>query len=158
MTQKHMRAAAGYGWISRAWLRLHEPRIISAVYGAAYLVAAALGVWTTMAPPQSIEGVTGAALMAIVTCAIAAGGALGVVTVAVGVYWAERTAALLIELGLVVYLGLTIYLQVIGSGNRGLTIMVICFAGLLFGIRFHWIGSRPYNPRIHPVAPEGSGA
>lgn len=158
MTQKHFRKAAGMGWVNRAWARLHEPRIISAVYGAAYTLAMAVGIWCTIAPPQSIEGITGRVLMTIVTGIIAAGGAFGVITTARGIYWAERTAAWLIIVGLALWGGLTIYLQIIGTGNRGLTIMAALFGIALFGLRFHWIGDRPYNPRIHPVAPEGSGA
>lgn len=154
MTQKHFRKAAGMGWVTRAWSRLHEPRIVSAVYGAAYTLATAVGIWCTIAPPQSIEGITGRVLMAIITGIIAVGGGLGVITTARGIYWAERAAAWLIITGLSVWGGMTIYLQFVGSGNRGMTIMAALFGIALFGLRFTWIGDRPYNPRSHPVPPE----
>ena len=156
MTQKHLRKAAGMGWLDRAWSRLHEPRIISAVYGAAYTLATTVGIWCTIDPPRSIEGVTGRALMAIITGTITLGGIFGAITTARGVYWAERAAAWLIITGLSVWGGLTIYLQFVGTGNRGMTIMAALFGIALFGLRFTWIGDRPYNPRSRPIPPESA--
>lgn len=152
MTQKHFRKAAGMGWLSRAWSRLHEPRIISAVYGAAYAVASIVGLWALASPPRSLEGAAGVALTALIAGAIAIGGLLGVVTVAWGIYWMERTAVYLQITGLTFWSGLTIYLQIVGEGNRGFTIMAALVCIGFYGLRFHWIGDRPYNPRIHPSA------
>lgn len=153
MTQRHLREAAGAGRLRRAWHRLHEPRIISAVYGTAYAVAAIVGVWTTVSPPQSIEGQTGPVLMGMITVMVTIGGLIGVWTTLLGVYWAERTAAWAIIAGLTAWGGMTAYLQATGTGNRGLTLMACLFAIGLFSLRFYWIGDRPYNPRSHPVPP-----
>lgn len=153
MTQKNLRRAAGIGWLGRAWLRLHEPRIISAVYGVAYGIALTVGIWCTASPPQSIEGQTGPLLMGLITMLIAVGGAVGVATVMRGVYWAERTAAWLTITGLAAWGGMTVWLQLTGTGNRGLTLMACLFGIGFFGIRFWWIGDRPYNPRSHPTPP-----
>lgn len=151
MTEEHIRRAAGEGWLARAWLRLHEPRIISAVYGVAYAATTLIGVWTTVSPPRSIEGETGPWLMAMITLMVAAGGLFGVVTVALGLYWAERSAVALTIGGLALWGGMTIYLQLVGAGNRGLTLLACLLSIGFFGVRTFWISARPYSPRIHPV-------
>lgn len=39
MTQHFIKKLAGFGWLKRAYYRFHEPRIVSAIYGAIYTLA-----------------------------------------------------------------------------------------------------------------------
>lgn len=152
MSQKHIRRLTGFGWVKRAWLRLHEPRVLSTAYGVWYLIMAGVWLRAFFEPPQTIENTFGTALVSIISVLIVLGGVTGVATVLNGAYWAERTAVALIILGLTGYLALTLTLEVVGTGNRqpgmGSTLGAIGFTWL----RAWWIYDRPYNPRRRSLA------
>ena len=148
MTKSHIRRAASWGWAKRSWARLHEPRIISSLYGCFYVAAVAVGIWCTISPPQTVEGVTGRLLMGMITIIIALGGVFGVVTVASGNHWVERTAPALIITGAAFWTGLTVFLQFASeSGNRGLTIFAGACTVAFFALRYVWITDSPYSRR-----------
>lgn len=155
MTQKFIRKLAGWGPLKRAIAQLHEPRIVSAIYGAAYVVATIVGAISITSPPRTIEHAAGDLLMTIIATAITLGGALGIVTVAAGNYWVERYAAALMLLGGTGYLLMVLYLQAITTdGNRLFQAGAIFTAGLFFAVRYYWVGDRPYNPRRPRARPE----
>lgn len=154
MTQKHIRRRARVPWYKRAWMQLHEPRVVSATYGAVYFVAVIVGSISMFNPPRTIEAAAGDVLMAIIASLITLGGVIGVVTVAKGVYWIERYAAALMILGSAAYLAMALFLQVTTSGNRLLQAGAILAAGCFFGVRYWWINDRPYNPRKKRTRPQ----
>ncbi|WBL18528.1 hypothetical protein [Citricoccus sp. NR2] len=151
MTQSHIRRAAGYGWPRRAWARLHEPRIISAVYGGAYTIMTILGAISVVHPPGTINHVAGGVLMTIIAGCCALGGLIGIITVANGAYWAERTAVGVSLLGLGGYWLMAAYLAVTAEGNRWMQLMALTLAVLFIAVRLHWVNARPYNPRRMPT-------
>src|SRR5690625_7605792 len=101
MTQKHIRKLAGYGPIRRAIARLHEPRIISAIYGGVYTVALLVGLYNFFDPPRTIaDAADNPILLYAIAGGISAGGLLGMIPVARGLYWVDRYAAGLLEVGI----------------------------------------------------------
>lgn len=145
MSQDHIRRGAGMGWIRRAAMQLHEPRIVSAVYGAAYTLSAIVGLITIFYPPLTFEGLVGQAIMSYIGAAIAAGGILGMVTIIKGCFWVERYAVGLITAGLGFHLLLTIIATIMSLGNRQLTIMALTFAIGFILMRSIWIFKSPYR-------------
>lgn len=147
MTQHHIRKLAGWGPIRRAWYQLHEPRIISAIYGGIYTIALLVGVYNFFDPPRTIaEAADNPILLYLIAGGISAGGLLGMITVARGVYWVERYAAGLLGGGISLYWIISAWLTLFSGGSRWMSLMTTTFAVILILIRYYWINSRPYNP------------
>ena len=147
MSQHHIRRLAGYGPIRRAIARLHEPRIISAIYGGVYTIALLVGLYNFFDPPRTIvEAADNPILLYAIAGGISAGGLLGMITVARGLYWVERFAAGLLGGGLGLYWIISAWLTIFGGGSRWMSLMTTTFAVILILIRYYWINSRPYNP------------
>lgn len=151
MTQQHIRRAAGYGWAKRSWARLHEPRIVSAGYGLGYTLMTILGAISVAHPPRTINHLAGDVLMMTIAGCCALGGLIGIITVANGAYWAERTAVGISLLGLVGYWLMVAYLAITAEGNRWMQLMALTLAVLFIAVRLHWVNARPYNPRRVPT-------
>lgn len=147
MTQSYIRRAAGWGPVRRSWGKLHEPRIISSIYGGWWTLAVVLGGYSIFHPPRTVEAVAGDVLMSIVAGLIAVSGAIGVVSVAKGAYWTERYAVKFAIPSLLVYIGVVAYLWWESEGNRGLQIFGLTGAVLFTGIRLYWVNQRPYSER-----------
>lgn len=91
MNQHFIRKLAGWGPVKRAWAILYEPRWISAIYGGIYTIAFMVGLYNFFDPPRTIvEAAENLILLYLIAGGITAGGALGMITVARGVYWIER--------------------------------------------------------------------
>jgi heme A synthase len=148
MTQHHIRKLAGWGPIRRAIARLHEPRIISAIYGAVYTIALLVGVYNFFDPPRTIvEAADNPWLLWIALAAMTLGGILGVITVTTGRYWLERYAATLLAGGLTIYWLIGAWLAIFSGGSRILSLFTTTLAIVCVLLRFYWINDRPYNPR-----------
>ena len=147
MTQHYIRRLAGYGPIRRAIARLHEPRIISAIYGGVYTIALLVGLYNFFDPPRTImEAADNPILLYAIAGGISAGGALGVYTVAAGVYWLERYATGLLGGGISLYWIISLWLTLFSGGSRWMSLMTTTFAVTLILVRYYWISDRPYNP------------
>ena len=147
MTQKHIRLGAGWGPIRRAIERLHEPRIISAVYGGVYTIALLVGVYNFFDPPRTImEAADNPILLYAIAGGISAGGLLGMIAIARGLYWVERYAAGLLGGGLGLYWLISAWLTIFSGGSRWMSLMTTTFAVILILIRYYWVADRPYNP------------
>ena len=147
MTQHHIRKLAGYGPIKRAIARLHEPRSISAIYGGVYTIALLVGLYNFFDPPRTImEAADNPILLYAIAGGISAGGILGMITVARGLYWVERFAAGLLGGGIGLYWIISAWLTLFSGGSRWMSLMTTTFAVTLILIRYYWINSRPYNP------------
>ena len=147
MSQHHIQRLAGWGPIKRAIARLHEPRIISAVYGGVYTIALLVGLYNFFDPPRTImEAADNPILLYAIAGGITAGGALGVYTVAAGVYWLERYATGLLGGGISLYWIISLWLTLFSGGSRWMSLMTTTFAAILVFMRYYWIADRPYNP------------
>lgn len=145
MTQSYIQRAAGWGPIKRFWARLHEPRVISAIYGGWWTLATVLGGYSIIWPPRTIEALAGDVLMMIIAGFITIGGIVGMVSVARGAFWSERFAVAFAVMGLCGYLAMVGYLWWSSEGNRGLQSFALVGAALFTGIRLHWVNDRPYS-------------
>lgn len=148
MTQHFIQKLAGFGWLKRAYYRFHEPRIVSAIYGAIYTVAVIVGVYNFFDPPRTIvEAADNPWLLWLALASITIGGVLGVITVATGRYWLERYAATLVGGGLTIYWLIGAWLAIFSGGSRILSLFTTTLAIVCVLLRFYWINDRPYNPR-----------
>lgn len=143
--------------VHRNWVRLHEPRVISGVYGVWWLTVTVLAGWSVFHPPRTIEEAAGDVLMSIISAVLTVGGLIGVVSVIRGVFWTERSAVAFVALGLFGYIVMVGYLWATGEGSRGLQLMGLIGAGVLTLIRLHWVMSKPYS-RTSEIQVIGSGA
>lgn len=150
MSQHYIRKNAGWGWLKRGWNLLHEPRLVSAVYGAWYTILAVVWGRAFFVPPRTVEGALGENGMTLVAVIIAIGAIIGAVTVATGTYWAERTPMALVAVGLAGYLAITLYLEATGTGNRQPGAASTLGAIVLTLLRSYWIYDRPYHPDRKP--------
>lgn len=154
MSQKIIRQMAGWGPIRRAVARLHEPRVVSAVYGGIYTIALLVGIYNFFDPPQTIvQAANNPWLLYATTGAISAGGLLGMVTVARGLYWVERYAAGALASGLGLYWLISAWLTIFGGGSRWMSLMTTTFAVILVLLRYYWVNDRPFNPNRITAAP-----
>ena len=149
MTQEHIRRNAGYGWLQRSWMTLHEPRIISAVYGGVYTIALLVGLYNFFDPPRTImEAADNPILLYAIAGGISTGGLLGMIAIARGLYWVERYAAGLLGGGLGLYWLISAWLTLFSGGSRWMSLMTTTFAVILILIRYYWVADRPYNPNL----------
>lgn len=131
--------------LHRAWQRIREPRVVSALYGAWWCACLAFGAYSVVNPPRSVEHVAGDVLMMIIAGCFTLGGGIGVVSVALGSYWAERSAVSFVLLGFVGYVIMVGWIWVTGDGHRGLQMMALTGAAMMTALRLHWVGARPYS-------------
>ena len=147
MSQNIIRKQAGLPWYKRVYYRLHEPRVVSAIYGCVYVIALCVGVYNFFDPPRTIvEAADNPLLLHLIAGGITAGGALGVYTVASGVYWLERYAAGFLAGGISLYWIISLWLTLFSGGSRWMSLMTTTFAAILIFMRYYWINQRPYNP------------
>lgn len=151
MSQHWIRKNAGYGWAKRAWMKLREPRAISAVYGIWYALLTAVWGRAIINPPSTIEGALGENGMFLVAVTITFGALFGMVTVATGNYGLERTPMKLIALGLAGYLLIVLVLEILGTGNRQPGMASTLGAIALTLLRSYWIYDRLYHPDRRPA-------
>lgn len=150
MSQHFIRKLAGYGPIKRAVMQLHEPRWVSAIYGALYLVYLTFGTLSIINPSLTIGDAVGPFLTCSMSVAMVASGVVGVTSVARGSYWAERFAVVLAALGIFGYGATTFWLAWTQTGYRWWPIMLIAGSSVALAVRPAWIWSREYSPnKVH---------
>ena len=135
------------------WLRVHQPRVISALYFAIYLCLLGGGIAAIMEPPGSIQGEVGAVAMYTLAGLLAFGGLVGSVAALPGIWWLERTAVLSIGLSAGIYGFIITALHFTEGGNRLLQLSFVMTVGFMQAVRWHRIRERPYDPDRAPAAP-----
>ena len=148
MTQHYIRKLAGWGPVKRAWAQLHEPPIVSAIYGAWYIALLCIGLYSMFNPPRTIEAAAGDALMSTIAGLLAIAGAWGVITIATGDAWLERFAVGFGVLGWFTYEVISAYLWAASTtGNRGMATLGILGSLILTGGRWYWIRKISFSER-----------
>jgi hypothetical protein len=111
----HNDAAASHMLIFR------EPAVINAAQIVGNLLAAFCGIMAMAGGfPTIVTGQIGPVLSVWVGAVLAAGGILGAVTVAMGVWWLERVALLITGLGWVLLLPATLSFAMAGRSTGGI--------------------------------------
>lgn len=131
----------------RAWLRVHQPRVISALYCAIYLALTYAGISAFISPPRSVEGVIGQVAITILALLLVLGGSLGAPSALRGVWWLERVAVVAVAFSAFIYGSIVLALEIQAStGNRQLQLMFILVTLLMQAVRWQSIRKRPYDP------------
>jgi len=134
----------------RAWTKVHQPRVISALYCVIYTLLLLGGISALIDPPRSIEGTIGAAAMTLLASLLTLGGALGAPASLVGAWWLERLAVVSVGFSAGIYGAIIITLDVQAtSGNRQLQLSMVLVVLLMQAVRWHRIKQRPYDPDRH---------
>ncbi|MBT8162787.1 MULTISPECIES: hypothetical protein [Arthrobacter] len=128
------------------WLKVQEPRALSAIYFFAYQVVAVAGAAVIIDPPHSIQSGIGAVLMFSWAGLLVFGGILGALTTLPGIWWLERAAALACMFAIVIYGVVVISLPLTQVSVRVLSICFVIFAILAFAVRLVKIRHSAYDP------------
>lgn len=91
-------------WWRRAWSRVKEPRVVSALAWVGYLVLALAAGYSLIDPPTVLTSIAGGVAARIMTGLVALGGAIGSVTALPGWWEMERTGIAMILGGVSIYI------------------------------------------------------
>lgn len=130
----------------RLWLMLHEPRIITAVTGAAWGVLIGIGLSALLAPPATIAHELGPTLTVIWAACLLVGGSLGMVGCLPGWWWVERTGIISAITGSIIYLIVVLSLHYAQPGSRLTQAGYILLGILLLVIRWLRIRGAQLDP------------
>lgn len=128
------------------WLRVQEPRALSAIYFFAYLAIGVLGLAVVVDPPRSIQSSIGHILMTAWGMTLLAGGLIGSVSVLPGIWWLERAAAIFCMTAMGVYGIALLGVPVTQVSTRIASICFVIFAILAFAARLVKIRHHAYDP------------
>jgi len=129
------------------WRLVNEPKGITLLVFAGYLVLTWGGASALLDPPNTVENAVGVVGMFLLSVSFVAGGLIGALTCLPGWNWLERGGVLLTGFAGLLYCGLALYLGATSSGNRDLQVSLILFAVLMLAGRALWIWNRPYARR-----------
>ncbi|VXB29125.1 hypothetical protein [Pseudoclavibacter sp. 8L] len=130
-----------------AWRELSIHPHLKALFLCAYVLAIGLGLAALIAPPTSIEVEIGPALTTAWGWLSLLAGIVGSLAVLPGWWWAEKLACGLLLLGLAIYLGTVVYLQITGSGNRYAQMTLFGFGIIIAAFRIAQTWKYAYEPR-----------
>ena len=123
----------------RLWMMLHEPRVITAAMGVAWLVLTGIGCAALVAPPVSIAHEIGPLLTAIWGSLLLGGGVLGLAGCLPGWWWIERSGILAAGTGTLIYLVVIVNLHAT-PGSRLVQAGFVALA--LVGLAVRWLRIR----------------
>ena len=104
----------------RTWLLLHEPRVITAIVGAMWLILIYIGLAALLSPPMTIAHEIGPRLTTWWGTILLVGGILGLIGCLPGWWWVERTGIILTGAGVACYGGVVTMLHVMEAGGSRL--------------------------------------
>lgn len=128
------------------WLRVQEPRALSAIYFFAYLVISILGLAVVIDPPRTVQSSIGHVLLIGWGSMLLVGGLLGTISVLPGIWWMERAATGFCMTAIAIY-GVTVCFQPVTQVSvRIASLCFIIFAILAFATRLVKIRHFAYDP------------
>ncbi|WGM21873.1 hypothetical protein QEH68_06780 [Paenarthrobacter sp. OM7] len=128
------------------WLKVQEPRALSAIFFFAYLVISVLGLAVAIDPPRSIQSSIGQGLMVGWGALLLIGGVLGSISVLPGIWWMERAATGFCMTAIGIYGVAVAGLPVTQISTRIGTLCFVIFALLMFATRLVKIRHFAYDP------------
>jgi len=133
--------------LRRFWLRVHQPRVISALYCIIYTLLLLGGISALIDPPRSIEGAIGASAMTTLALLLVLGGTLGAPSALLGAWWLERLAVVSVGFSAAIYASIIITLDIQATtGNRDLQLSMVVVVLFMQAVRWQRIKQRPYDP------------
>ncbi|MET4095102.1 hypothetical protein [Arthrobacter sp. UYCu712] len=130
----------------KLWLRVQEPRALSAIYFFAYLAVTVLGLAVMSDPPRTIQGTLGQTLVACWAGMLVVGGGIGACTVLQGVWWLERAGAILCMFAMGIYGTAYWGIPISQVSLRVASICFVVFAILAFAARLVKTRHYAYDP------------
>lgn len=134
-------------WTKTWWMRVPEPRDISLIFTAVYVLAFTGGVIAFVAPPQSITGVAGPILLGTIGAFLLLGSVIGMIAGARENWKLERIGVWFMGGAIFVYGVQVAILQAITPGMRWLQLVVVTIALLIFVLRYRLVRIYTYRPR-----------
>jgi hypothetical protein len=134
------------GPLARLWLRVQEPRALSAIYFFAYVAMTIVGIAVIVDPPRSVQGSIGHFLMIVWASLLLAGGAIGACSVLQGAWWLERAGAIACGFAMLIYGVAVAGLPTTQISLRIATLAFIVFAALAFAARLVKVSRFAYDP------------
>ncbi len=132
--------------LHKLWLRIQEPRALSAIYFFVYLAVAVMGLAIILDPPRSIQGAIGHTLVVCWSWFLLIGGGLGAATVLQGVWWLERAGAILCGFAMLIYGVAVCGVPLTQISVRVASVCFVLFAVLAFAARLVKTRHYAYDP------------
>lgn len=147
-----MTKQARLGPLSRLWLRINEPRVLSIVVSSSHFVMMLTGIGGLLDPPLLVAYGYGVPSTVILCVLYVWGGCVGMISALTGSRWLERTAILALCVALALYGALTVVSHLTTDFSYILKAGTIFgFLLLLVGRFVHIIGA-PWDPDISKKA------
>ena len=137
--------------LRRLWLKVNEPRVVSVLRFAMYVVLFVGGVAAVTNPPATMESELGQGAVVGLGLLLSFGCLLGAVSALPGMWFIERLGLIAISSALAIYGGVVLHLHLSGSGNRLLHLTIIIALILSQAIRWVRIKDRPYDPALRTI-------
>lgn len=130
------------------WLGfIPEPRAMSLVYTAAYMMVVITGIVTLIYPPQTLINAVHDVSLFVAAWLWVLGGLFGMFTGQREWWEGERFALSAMFIGIVFYALILIDLHTQSEGSRLTQLGVLSLAALLLVLRFTFIWRYPFKPR-----------
>lgn len=132
--------------LMKLWLKVQEPRALSAIYFFAYLAIGILGLAVVIDPPRTVQSSIGHVLLIGWGAMLLVGGGLGATSVLPGIWWMERAASILCMTAIAIYGAAVCFVPVTQVSTRIASVCFIIFALLAFAARLVKIRHFAYDP------------
>lgn len=129
------------------WRSIAEPRHLKIAFLVAYIITLYMGTVTFLFPPASIAGALGDPLVGWMAFFLILSGLIGIVTVLPGWWASERLGIYSAFVGLTIYGGVALALQIVEGGSRLTQLGVIGLALVLFIVRLLLIRKHDFEPK-----------
>ncbi len=133
-------------WSRGIWFRIQEPRFVTIIQTLIYVVCAAGGAVTLLAPPAIVESRFGNAFIMIWGVFALIGGLAGMFSCPTGKWLIEKPALVLCGTALALYAGIITTLQITSEVNRLTQLCFVLIALLHFIARYARIKPYSYEP------------
>lgn len=144
-------------WTEWLWGRVAEPKNMTLITAAGYLLGGIVGAYAIVHQPRSLEGAIGEAAMYALATLLALGAAIGLPTCVFGEWKIERWGIAFAAFASVIYIIIVLYLHLTGDGNRLLQAGYIALALLGMIARGSHVWQRPEAPEREKLASRQSG-
>lgn len=132
--------------VLKLWLRVQEPRALSAIYFFVYLAVTVMGLAVVSDPPRTIQGTLGQTLVVCWAGMLVIGGGIGAATVLQGIWWLERAGAILCMFAMGIY-GIAYWgIPISQLSLRIASVSFVVFAILAFAARLVKTRHFAYDP------------
>lgn len=117
------------------WVRLREPRVVSAIYAAVYTLYLGIGIGVLTWPPGDLATLLGAGMMTATSVLAILGGSIGLAGALSGAWWAERSALWLLIGATLTYAVVVLWVWPTDTGETIIRVGMSLIAALMLAAR-----------------------